>query len=111
MTDTERPTDLIPSDEGRLERLERIVGIGTQNGLRGEVRGINRAMRELLSELRDERQVRRLRDALTKEETEDWQALQEAWHELHADQAYKGRLWSGFMALAVLAGLLISKLG
>ncbi len=34
----------------------------------------------------------------------------EAWNRLHSDQRYKGKLWSGFLALAVLAGLLISKL-
>ena len=34
----------------------------------------------------------------------------EAWNQEHVNQRYKGRLWSGFLALAVLAGLLVSKL-
>ena len=104
------PADTLPVLAGKVARLERLVGEGSGDGLRAEIPSIDRALRSLTSELRNERHARRLHEQLRREETEDWQALQEAWHELHSDQAFKGRLWSGFLAVAVMLVLLATRL-
>ncbi len=108
--DEPTPADTLPVLAKKVARLELLVGEGNADGLRGEIPSIDRALRSLTAELRNERHARRLHEQLRCEEAEDWQALQEAWHEIHSDQAYKGRIWSGFLAVAVMLALLATRI-